>query len=62
MENTLRKSARSLALLSAAALAAGMGLSSGASAAPAQVGAPQILAKDLAGCLLYTSPSPRDRS
>jgi hypothetical protein len=51
MEKTLRKPARSLALLSAAALAAGVGLSSGASAAPTLVGEPQILAKDLAGPL-----------
>jgi hypothetical protein len=51
MENILRKSARSIALLSAAALAVGMGLNSGATAAPALVGEPQILAKDLAGPL-----------
>ena len=44
-------SARSLALLSTAALAVGMGFSSGATAAPAKAGAPQILAKDLAGPL-----------
>ena len=47
----MKKSVRSLALLSTAALALGMGISGGASAAPAQVGEPQILAKDLAGPL-----------
>ena len=47
----MKKSVRSLALLSTAALALGMGISGGANAAPAQVGEPQILAKDLAGPL-----------
>jgi hypothetical protein len=46
----MKKSVRSLALLSTAALALGVGIS-GATAAPAQVGEPQILAKDLAGPL-----------
>jgi hypothetical protein len=47
----MKKSVRSLALLSTAALALGMGVSSSANAAPAQAGEPQILAKDLAGPL-----------
>ena len=45
----MRKPVRSLALLSVAALAAGMGLSGSANAAPA--GDPEILAKNLAGPL-----------
>jgi hypothetical protein len=47
----MKKSVGSLALLSAAALALGTGISGGAVAAPAQVGEPQILVKDLAGPL-----------
>ena len=47
----MKKSVRSLALLSSAALAVSLGLGGGATAAPAQVGEPQILAKDLAGPL-----------
>jgi hypothetical protein len=47
----MKKPVRSLALLSAAALAVGLGTSDGAAAAPAHAGTPQVLAKDLAGPL-----------
>src|SRR5688572_27945102 len=45
----MKRSSRSLALLSTAVLALGLGISSRANAAPVKAGEPQILAKDLDG-------------